>query len=102
MAVDVTERKRAAKYLRESDARLRLMMESVDDYAILMLDAKGYIEMWNSRAARMFGYTAQEVIGQHGAIIFPVEDRRHQMPLKEMETAREKGRAADERWHLRK
>ncbi len=102
MAVDITERKAAQKFFRESDERLRLMMDSVEDYAILMLDAEGYIEMWNSGAERVFGYTANEVIGQRGSIIFTPEDRRREVPAKEMETAREKGRAADERWHLRK
>ena len=102
MAVDITERKSAEAFFRESDERLRLMMESVADYAIMMLDAEGRIEMWNSGAERVFGYTAEEVIGQHGAIIFTPEDRRRDMPLKEMEKARETGRAADERWHLRK
>jgi PAS domain S-box-containing protein len=78
------------------------MMESVEDYAIMMLDAEGHIEMWNPGAERVFGYTAQEVTGQSVAIIFTPEDRRREMPLKEMETAREEGRAADERWHMRK
>jgi PAS domain S-box-containing protein len=78
------------------------MMESVEDYAIMMLDAEGHIEMWNPGAERVFGYTAQEVTGQYFAIIFTPEDRRREMPVKEMETARDKGRAADERWHMRK
>src|SRR5215211_542142 len=102
MAVDITERKHAERFVRESDARLGLMMESVEDYAIMMLDAEGHIEMWNPGAERVFGYTAQEVTGQYVAIIFTPEDRRREMPLKEMETARDKGRAADERWHMRK
>src|SRR5215217_4087675 len=102
MAVDITERKHAERFFRESDARLGLMMESVEDYAIMMLDAEGHIEMWNPGAERVFGYTAQEITGQHIAIIFTPEDRRREMPLKEMETARQEGRAADERWHMRK
>ena len=102
MAVDITERNRAEKFLREADTRLRMMMESVEDYAIIIVDAEGHIEMWNSGAARMFGYTAEEVTSQHLRIIFTPEDRRHEIPLKEMETAREKGRAIDERWHIRK
>src|SRR6185369_16488388 len=53
-------------------------------------------------AERMFGYTAEEIIGQPGAILFTPEDRRREAHVKEMETARETGRAADERWHLRK
>ena len=102
MAVDITERKSAEAFFRESDERLRLMMESVEDYAIMMLDAEGRIEMWNSGAERVFGYTAEEVIGQHGAIIFTPEDRRRELHLKEMKKARETRRAADERWHIRK
>jgi two-component system, chemotaxis family, CheB/CheR fusion protein len=102
MAVDITERKSAEAFFRESDERLRLMMESVEDYAIMMLDAEGRIEMWNSGAERVFGYTAEEVTGQHGSIIFTPEDRRREAPLKEMGKARETGRAADERWHVRK
>jgi two-component system CheB/CheR fusion protein len=102
MAVDITERKAAQKFFRESDERLRLMMDSVEDYAILMLDAEGYIEMWNSGAERVFGYTSEQIMGEHSSIIFTPEDRRRGVPAKEMETAREHGRAADERWHLRK
>ncbi len=102
MAVDITERKYAEKFFRDSDVRLRLMMDSVEDYAILTLNVKGQIEMWNYGAERIFGYTAEEVTGQHAAILFTPEDRWREMHLKEMATARETGRAADERWHLRK
>jgi PAS domain S-box-containing protein len=102
MAVDITERKHTDRVFRDAEARLRLMMDSVEDYAIIMLDTKGHIEMWNSGAERMFGYTAEEVIGQHGAILFTPEDRQREMHLKEIERAHETGRAADERWHLRK
>jgi PAS domain S-box-containing protein len=58
--------------------------------------------MWNSGAERVFGYSPEEITGQPSAILFTTEDRQRDMPLKEMETAREEGRAADERWHLRK
>jgi PAS domain S-box-containing protein len=102
MAVDITDSRRVEKYFRESDTRLRLMMDSVEDYAIMMLDAEGNIEMWNSGAERTFGYKAEEITGQDVAIIFTPEDRRGGIPVKERETARETGRAADERWHIRK
>jgi PAS domain S-box-containing protein len=80
MAVDITERRTAEAFFRESDERLRLMMESVEDYAILMLNAQGFIEMWNTGAQRMFGYTATEISGQHVEIIFTPEDRRRPPP----------------------
>jgi PAS domain S-box-containing protein len=100
MAVDITETKRVEKH--ESDTRHRLMMDSVEDYAIMMLDAEGHVEMWNSGAERTFGYTAAEMNGRHVGIIFTPEDRRREIPILEMERARENGRAADERWHERK
>ncbi len=102
MAVDITERKHGDRFFRDSDARLRLMMDSVEDYAILTLDLEGHIDMWNFGAERMFGYTGEEIVGQYGAILFTPEDRQRDMHLKEMAMARETGRAADERWHLRK
>ena len=107
MAVDITERKQQQQQqqqqsIRDSDRRLRLMMESIEDYAVMTLDKGGNIEMWNSGAERAFGYTAEEITGQDVAVIFTPEDRRRDVPLKERETARETGRAADERWHLRK
>jgi two-component system CheB/CheR fusion protein len=104
MALDITERKQQQQQnsTHDSDRRLRLMMESIEDYAIMTLDRGGLIEMWNSGAERAFGYTAEEITGQDVAVIFTPEDRRRDIPLKERETAHETGRAADERWHLRK
>src|SRR6185369_8693864 len=106
MALDITERKQQQQQqqdsIHDSDRRLRLMMESIEDYAIMTLDKDGNIEIWNSGAERAFGYTAPEITGQDVAIIFTPEDRHRDIPLKERETARETGRAADERWHLRK
>ena len=85
-----------------SEERLRQLVENVDDYAIFITDLKGKIETWNSGAQRIFGYTAEEAIGQHERIIFTPEDRAKRVPEKEMQKAREKGCAADERWHMRK
>ena len=102
MALDITASKHAEEILRQSDARLRFMMDSVEDYAILILNANGTIEMWNLGAERMFGYTADEVAGQDVAIIFTSDDRKNEIPERERERARENGREADERWYIRK
>ncbi len=99
---DITARKQAEEELRRSQERLRLTMESINDYAIITLDLKGNIVSWNAGAELMFGYTAAEAIGQHFEIIFTPEDRARGAPAHEMEQAFLKGRAADERWHLRK
>jgi PAS domain S-box-containing protein len=88
--------------LRWSQERLRLTMESITEYAIITSDLDGYVTSWNVGAEEMFGYTAAEIVGQHSAVIFTPEDQARGVPVQEMEQARRTGRAADERWHLRK
>jgi PAS domain S-box-containing protein len=101
-ASNISARKDAEEELRRSKERLRLTMESINDYAIITLDLKGHIVSWNVGAELMFGYSAAEAIGEHTEIIFTPEDRARGAPAHEMEQAFLKGRAADERWHLRK
>jgi PAS domain S-box-containing protein len=67
-----------------------------------MLDPEGRFLDWNAGAQRMFGYSAEEMLGQPSAAIFTPEDRAAGVPEEEMREAREKGAAEDERWHLRK
>jgi PAS domain S-box-containing protein len=102
MAVDITERKRASEALVRSEERLRLMIESVADYAIFTTDAAGLIDSWNLGAQRLFGFTEAEALGQSCAIIFTPEDRVKSAHEEEMRIARERGAAPDERWHVRK
>lgn|GEM_PF-1309307 len=99
---DVTSRRRAEEALRASEERLRVLIESVPDYAIFTLDAEGRIQSWNSGAERVFGFTEEEAIGQHAEILFAPEDRARGIPAQKMLRAREAGRAEDERWHTSK
>ena len=81
---------------------LRMVIDSVDDFAIFTTDTDGIIQLWNTGAQRIFGWSAEEAHGQHGRLIFTPEDQAGGAAEAEMRTALEKGRALDERWHIRK
>jgi two-component system CheB/CheR fusion protein len=102
IARDVTERRQVRTLLQASEERMRLLIESVTDYAIIIQDINGRIEVWNPGAERIFGFTAAEAVGQSIEMIFTPEDRARGAHLAEMNAAREQGHAADERWHVRK
>lgn len=98
---DITQRNEAEKARRQSEQRLRLLIESAKDYAILSLSPQRQVVSWSSGAQLMLGYTEAEIIGQSGDLIFVPEDRADHAPEQEMQTADREGRAANERWHLR-
>ena len=97
---DLTARRSAEEQLRESEERFRLMVQSVQDYAIFMLDPSGNIATWNAGAQRIKGYTAEEIIGRHFSIFYPPEDAAK--PAHELVVARTTGRHEEEGWRIRK
>ena len=99
---DIQERKNAEEALRSGEERLRLLVESSLDYAIMTLDAQGNFVSWNPAAANMFGYSSTEMIGQPFHTIFTAEDRAAGQDRMELTTAEQKGKSVDERWHVRK
>lgn len=99
---DAAERAASENALRESEAQLRITMESATDYAIINTNTRGVIESWSAGAERIFGYAEAEAKGQPAHIIFTPEDIAAGAPEEEMRKAREEGRAEDERWHIRK
>jgi PAS domain S-box-containing protein len=86
----------------DSSDLYRRLVESVSDYAIFALDAKGYITSWNPGAQRIKGYTGDEIIGRHFASFYPPEDIASGKPAWELEVAAREGRIEDEGWRLRK
>ena len=86
----------------QTNDRLQLLLDTVSDYAIYMLDQKGRVATWNPGAARIKGYTADEIIGQPFHRFFPPEDRERGLPDHILKTAREVGRYESEGWRIRK
>jgi two-component system CheB/CheR fusion protein len=100
--LDVTARRHAESLVRASEERLRLLIDSVKDYAIFTITPDGAVASWNTGAQRVFGYTEAEIVGQPVDTLFTPEDRERGVPQQERELARTEGRAEDERWHVRK
>jgi len=78
----------------------RLLVESVRDYAIFLLDPTGHVMSWNPGAERFKGYKANEIIGKHFSVFYPEDDKWK--PPAELEIAKREGRVEDEGWRLRK
>lgn len=99
---DVTRRHEATYELRASEERLRLMVESVQDYAIVMLDSEGYVTSWNQGAERLKGYSADEILGRHFRVFYPEQVAGAGRPEEELAAARRDGRYEEEGWRVRK
>ncbi|HEX6243383.1 MAG TPA: PAS domain S-box protein [Polyangiales bacterium] len=99
---DLTERRRAQEELRRSDERLRLLIQSVKEYAIFMLDGEGRIATWNQGAQRLKGYAYEEIVGQHFSRFYPPEDVLAGKCEMELEVASRVGSFEDEGWRVRK
>jgi len=102
VVLDVSSRRLAQEALRESEQQLRLIVEGVRGYAILTTDVGGRITQWLPGAAAVFGWSAEEMVGQPADILFTPEDRAAGRPAQEITTALRQGVAPDVRWHQRR
>ncbi|TGX41661.1 PAS domain-containing sensor histidine kinase [Sphingomonas naasensis] len=81
--------------------RFELLVQSVTDYAIYMLDVGGHVVSWNAGAERFKGYREDEIIGQHFSRFYTDEDRATNLPARALRTAEEEGRFEAEGWRVR-
>jgi PAS domain S-box-containing protein len=95
ISTDITDRKRSAEYF-------RLLIESVKDYAIYMLDPQGRVMSWNSGAECITGYTASEIIGKDFSCFFPPEDILNSLPRQQLNRTAIEGRCECESIFVRK
>jgi len=85
-----------------SDLIYRLLVQSVVDYAIYLLDTDGNVVNWNAGAERAKGYKAEEIVGRNFAVFYSEADRAAGLPQKALATARAESRFEAEGWRLRK
>ena len=88
--------------LRASEGRFRMLVEGVVDYAIFLLDERGYVTNWNTGAQRIKGYSAVEIIGRHFSLFYTEEDRADGLPERALATAAQAGKIEMEGWRVRK
>lgn len=98
----VIDRLHKVSALRSTEERFRLVVENARDYGIFMTDTEDRITDWYAGAQAVYGWTAEEAVGQPAAIIFTPEDRAAGQDAEQTEGARRDGSAPDLRWHRRK
>jgi PAS domain S-box-containing protein len=102
IGTDNSARKQAEEKLRWTESSFRLMVESVSDYAIVMLDPDGSVASWNTGAQRIKGYSADEILGRHFSVFYPEDDVASGKPQRDLDAVTTSGRHEDEGWRIRK
>jgi PAS domain S-box-containing protein len=93
---------RPAAAIADESMRLRLLVDAVDEYAILLLAPDGTVMTWNPGAERLKGYSAREVVGEHFSVFYTADDVREGKPGRELEAAERDGVLVDDGWRVRK
>src|SRR5438067_3843822 len=102
LGTDNAARKQVEEKLRWTEEGFRLMVESVTDCAIVMLDSEGRVVSWNTGAERIKGYRAEEIVGQHFSRFYPAQDIESGVPQRHLDSAAAEGRFEVEGWRVRK
>jgi len=98
----VIDRLRKLDEIERNNERLRLVLANAHDYAILLTDSNDIITDWFAGSKNIFGWSADEIIGQHGSVLFTEEDQINGVPETETGLAEQSGAAPNVRWHRRK
>ena len=99
---DLTERQRATELLQRNENQFNLLVQSVTDYAIFMLDPEGHVSTWNMGAQRIKGYAPEEAVGLHFSHFYTPEDRAQGLPARALDIAEREGRFEGEGWRVRR
>jgi len=102
IGTDNTARRLVEEKLRWTEEGFRLMVESVTDAAIVMLDPEGHVASWNAGAQRIKGYATEEIVGQHFSRFYPRGDVDRGTPQRDLDAVKIKGRFEAEGWRVRK
>jgi len=102
IGTDNSARKQVEEKLRWTEEGFRLMVESVTDCAIVMLDSDGDVVSWNTGAERIKGYRAEEIVGQHFSRFYPAQDIERGVPQRDLDSAAAEKRFEVEGWRVRK
>ncbi len=99
---DLTERRRQEERLRESEARFRLLLDGIEDYAVCMLDPEGRVTSWNSGAERITGYMAEHIVGQSFERFYTPADVAAGRPAEDLRETTLHRRTDRQGWRLRR
>ena len=99
---ELAEAREVEQQLQHSSAQFSVLVQSIKDYAIYMLDKEGRVISWNSGAERIKGYTADEIRGQHFSRFYTESDRKSGLPTRALRQAAAEGRFEGEGWRVRK
>jgi PAS domain S-box-containing protein len=99
---DITERKKAEEKLKKAKKDFQLLVSSIKDYAIFMLDKNGNVASWNTGAEHIKGYTAEEIIGQPLDVFYTAEEKKRGEPRRNLQMALKDGHFETEGLRVRK
>lgn len=102
MTVRTTSSMKPRRQGEPTELKYKLLVDTIQDYAIFLLDPKGYIQSWNKGARKTNGYTSSEIIGKHFSVFYLEHDKMTKKPERELELAKRYGRVEDEDWRVKK